>query len=79
MLCGDRDKTINHIINECSKLEQKEYKTRHDWVGNVIYWLWKRLKFDHVDKRYINKSESILENVAAQERVNNENTNTDIR
>ena len=28
-LCGDRDETINHIISECSKLAQKEYKTRH--------------------------------------------------
>ena len=29
-LCGDRDKTINHIISECSKLAQKENKTRPD-------------------------------------------------
>ena len=29
-LCGDRDETTNHIISECSKLAQKEYKTRHD-------------------------------------------------
>ena len=35
-LCGDRDETINHI-RECSKLAQKEYKTRHDWVGKVIH------------------------------------------
>ncbi len=35
-LCSDRDETINHIISECSKLAQKEYNTRHDWVGNVI-------------------------------------------
>ncbi len=35
MLDGDRDETINHIISECSKLAQKEYKTRHDWVGKV--------------------------------------------
>ena len=27
-LCGDRDVIINHIISECSKLAQKEYKTR---------------------------------------------------
>ena len=32
-LCGDRDETINHIINECSKLAQKEYKARHNWGG----------------------------------------------
>ena len=32
-LYGDRDENINHIISECSKLAQKEYKTGHDWVG----------------------------------------------
>ena len=32
-LYGDRDKMIIHIISKCSKLAQKEYKTRHDWVG----------------------------------------------
>ena len=36
-LCSDRDETINHIISECSKLALKEYKTRHDWVGEVIH------------------------------------------
>ena len=36
-LCGDRDKAINHIISECSKLAQKEYKARLDWVGKVIH------------------------------------------
>ena len=29
-LSGDRDETINLIIRECSKLAQREYKTRHD-------------------------------------------------
>ena len=29
-LYGDRDETIIHIISECSKLAQKEYKARHD-------------------------------------------------
>ena len=37
-LCGDRDETINHKISECSKLAQKEYETRYDWVGKVIHW-----------------------------------------
>ena len=32
-LCSDRDKTINHIISECSKLTQNEYMTRHDWAA----------------------------------------------
>ena len=29
-LCGDREEITNHIISECSKLAQKEYKTWHD-------------------------------------------------
>ena len=37
-LYGDRDKTINYIISECSKLGQKEYKTRHEWFEKVIHW-----------------------------------------
>ena len=37
-LCGDKDETINHIISECSKLAQKEYKVRYGWVGKIIHW-----------------------------------------
>ena len=37
-LCGDRDETINLIISKCSKLVQKDYKTRYGWVGKVIHW-----------------------------------------
>ena len=49
-LYGDRDETINHIICECSKLAQKEYEARHDWVGKVIHWkMCKKFKFDHTN------------------------------
>ena len=49
--CGDRDETIDHVRSECSKLAQKEYKSRYDSVGKVIDWeLCKKLKFDHTDK-----------------------------
>ena len=42
---------INHIISECSKFAQKEYKTRHDWVSQVINWeMWKEFKFDPTNK-----------------------------
>ena len=51
------------IINECSKLAQKEYKTRHDWVDKVILWeLCKKFKFDHANKWYMHNLESVLEN-----------------
>ena len=53
-LCGDRDETITHKISECSKLAQREYKARHDWVGKVIHWeMCKKFKFDHTNKWYM--------------------------
>ena len=62
-LCGDRDETINHIISECSKLAQKEYKARHDWVGKVIHWeMCKKFKFDHANKWYMHNPAPVLEN-----------------
>ena len=62
-LCGDRDETINHIISECSKLAQKEYKARHDWVDKGIYWeMGKKSKFDHANKWYMHSPAPVLEN-----------------
>ena len=62
-LCGDRDETINHIISEYSKLAQKEYKTRHDWVGKVIHLeMCKKFKFDYTNKWYMHNPASVLEN-----------------
>ena len=62
-LCGYRDEAINHIINECSKLARKEYKTRHDLVGKLILWeMCKNSKFHHRNKWYMHNLESILEN-----------------
>ena len=62
-LYRDRDETINHMTSECNKLTQKEYKTRHDWVGKVIHGgLCKKLKFDHTNKWYLHKPGSVLEN-----------------
>ena len=36
-LCCDYDETFNQIISECIKLSQKDYKSRHDWMGKVFY------------------------------------------
>ena len=61
-LCCDRDEPINHI-RTCSKLAQKEYKTRHAWVDKVIQWeLCKKLKFDYTNEWYMHNQESIQEN-----------------
>ena len=51
------------IIIECSKLSQKEYKTKQDWVEKVIRReLCKKFKFDHTNEWYIHNPESVLEN-----------------
>ena len=59
----DRDEMINHIIIECIKLAQKEYKSRQDWVGKVIHWeMSKKFKFDHTNKWYMLNPAFVLEN-----------------
>ena len=57
LLCGD------HIISECIKLAQKEYKTTHDCVGKMIHWeLCNKFEIDYTNKWYIHNPESVLEN-----------------
>ena len=54
---------INHIISECSKLAQKEYKARYDRVGKVIHWeMCKKFKFDHTNKWYMHNPAPVREN-----------------
>ena len=37
-MCGARDETIMHILGECEKLAQGEYKKRPDSVASIIHW-----------------------------------------
>ena len=37
-MCGKVEKSVNHLLIECRKLAQKEYKRRHDWFGTKIHW-----------------------------------------
>ena len=62
-LCRDREETINHIISECRKLAEKEYKARHDKVGKVIHWeMCKKFKHNHTNKWYMHNPEPVVEN-----------------
>ena len=46
-----------------SKLAQREYKARHDWVNKVIHWeMCKKFKFDHTNKWYMHNPAPVLEN-----------------
>ena len=58
-----RQKTINLIISECSKLAQNGYKTRHDLVSKVIDCeMCKKFKFDHTNKWYMHNPAPVLAN-----------------
>ena len=62
-MCGQKEETVMHIICECTKLAQKEYKRRHDLMGTAIQWkLCKQLEFNHAAKWYEHKPESVLKN-----------------
>ena len=62
-VCGDRDETINQLISEYSRLAQKEYEARHNWVGKVIHCeLCKKFKFDRTNKWYMHNLTSVLGN-----------------
>ena len=40
-----------------------KYKNAHKWARKVINWeLCKKLKFNHTNKLYIHKPESVLKN-----------------
>ena len=71
---------INRVITSCSKLAQKVYKTRHDWLGKVNNWeLCKKLIFDYTTVWYMNKLGSILENVITWDTKKSPNPNQKIR
>ena len=37
-MCGAKDETTHHIVCECSKLAQIEYRQRHDNVARIVHW-----------------------------------------
>jgi len=37
-MCGEKGKTVQRLICECKKLEQSEYKRRHDTVAKLVHW-----------------------------------------
>ena len=37
-VCRKVDESIDHIVSGCSKVTQKQYKRRHDNLGNIVHW-----------------------------------------
>ena len=62
-VCRKVDESIDHIVSGYSKLSQKEYKRKHDNLGERIHWkLARKCNFKAGDKWYEHEPESVLEN-----------------
>ena len=66
-MCGAKDETTHHLVCECSKLAQIEYKQRHDNVTRNVHWnLTKLHRLDVTDKWYDRKPEGVMESVLSK-------------
>ena len=40
-MCGKMDENVSHVVSECNKLAQNEYKKlRHDKIAALLHWQW---------------------------------------
>ena len=62
-ICGESDETNNHIVSECKKLAQKQYRCwRHDKVAQVIHWdLCEKLGYDRDENYYKHEPRPVYE------------------
>ena len=37
-MCKEKGESVMHILSECTKLAQREYKRRHDNVARIVHW-----------------------------------------
>ena len=62
-MCKNKDETVSHIISECSKIAQNEYKNRHDRVATAVHWgLCKKYQLPHTNNWYDHRAEPVTEN-----------------
>ena len=62
-MCGGRDESVDHLIAECEKMAQKQYKQRHDNIARIVH-LELCQKFGLIGKMkwYNHKPEDVMEN-----------------
>jgi hypothetical protein len=61
-MCGSREETVMHILSECEKLAQTEYRKRHDKVATIIHWELCALHgFERSGKWYDHRAKAVLE------------------
>ena len=66
-MCNERDETIFHILSECSKLAQSDYRKRHDKVAQNVHWnICKKFELPHAKNWYDHVAEKVTENNKAK-------------
>ena len=61
-MCGKSNETVMHILSECEKLAQLEYKKRHGRAATIIHWeFYKHHDFPHCKNWYDHRAEPVLE------------------
>ena len=61
-MCNEKGESVSHLVSECSKLAQRDYKRRHDNVARIIYWdLCRLYEPDRADKWFEHQPSSVLE------------------
>ena len=61
-MCKQKEETVSHIVSECPKLAQREYKRRHDCVVKALHWdLCRLYDIDCGNKCYEHQPDGVLE------------------
>ena len=61
-LCHEKGESISHVVSECKKLAQSEYKKRHDNVAKYIHWeLLGQFLMERSEKWYEHKPVGVME------------------
>ena len=62
-MCDKKSEAISHIVSECEKLAQKDYKRRHDNVARIVQWnLRVKYNLKKSEKWYEHAPEVVTEN-----------------
>ena len=62
-MCGEKGETISHLVSECGKLAQREYKKRHDNVARYVHWqLCSKGGLERAEKWYEQQPAAVTEN-----------------
>ena len=66
-MCNEKEESIFHILSECQKLAQTEYKKRHDKVAQLVHWnLCRKYGLHHSRNWYNHVAEKVSENERAK-------------